>query len=62
MVMNAYFIKLYLPQPTDILGAAAQGWKTVLVTKDGLFSGFDTISFCEGSRIFANWRLGRINP
>ena len=24
---------------TDILGAAAQGWKTVLVTKDGLFSG-----------------------
>ena len=26
---------------TDILGAAAQGWKTVLVTKDGLFSGFE---------------------
>ena len=47
---------------TDILGAAAQGWKTVLVTKDGLFSGFDTKSFCEGSRIFPNWRLGRINP
>ena len=22
---------------TDILGAASQGWKTVLVTKDGLF-------------------------
>ena len=47
---------------TDILGAAAQGWKTVLVTKDGLFSGFDTKSFCEVSRIFPNWRLGRINP
>ena len=47
---------------TDILGAAAQGWKTVLVTKDGLFSGFDTKSFCEGSGIFPNWRLGRINP
>ena len=47
---------------TDILGAAAQGWKTVLVTKDGLFSGFDTKSFCEVSRISPNWRLGRINP
>ncbi len=47
---------------TDILGAAAQGWKTVLVTKDGLFSGFDTKSFCEGSGIFPNWRLDRINP
>ena len=26
------------PLHTDILGAASQGWKTVLVTKDGLFS------------------------
>ena len=45
---------------TDILGAAAQGWKTVLVTKDGLFSGFDTKRFCEVSRIFPNWRLERL--
>ena len=46
---------------TDILGAAAQGWKTVLVTKDGLFSGFDTKNFCEGSGIFPNWRLDRLH-
>ena len=45
---------------TDILGAAAQGWKTVLVTKDGLFSGFDTKSYCEESGIFPNWRLERL--
>ena len=46
---------------TDILGAAAQGWKTVLVTKDGLFSGSDTKSYCEESGIFPNWRLDRLN-
>jgi len=45
---------------TDILGAAAQGWKTVLVTKDGLFTGFETQTFCEQSRIFPNWRLERL--
>ena len=47
---------------TDILGAAAQGWKTVLVTKDGLFSGFETQSYSEESGIFANWRLDRLYP
>ena len=47
---------------TDILGAAAQGWKTVLVTKDGLFSGFETQSYSEKSGIFANWRLDRLYP
>lgn len=45
---------------TDILGAAALGWKTVLVTKDGLFSGSDTKSYCEESGIFPNWRLERL--
>ena len=45
---------------TDILGAAALGWKTVLVTKDGLFTGFDTKSYCEESGIFPNWRLERL--
>ena len=45
---------------TDILGAAALGWKTVLVTKDGLFSGFDAKSYCEESGIFPNWRLERL--
>ena len=47
---------------TDILGAAAQGWKTVLVTKDGLFSGFETQRYSEESGIFANWRLDRLYP
>jgi len=46
---------------TDILGAASQGWKTVLVTKDGLFSGFDTKSYSKQSGIFPNWRLDRIH-
>ena len=46
---------------TDILGAASQGWKTVLVTKDGLFSGFDTKSYSKLSGIFPNWRLERLH-
>ena len=45
---------------TDILGASARGWRTVLVTQDGLFAGFDTCAFSAKSNLFANWRLGRI--
>jgi HAD superfamily hydrolase (TIGR01450 family) len=45
---------------TDILGAAAQGWRTVLVTQDGLFAGYDTEQFSERSNLFADWRLKRI--
>ncbi|MDA7426322.1 HAD-IIA family hydrolase [Thalassococcus lentus] len=45
---------------TDILGAAARGWKTVLVTKDGLFAGHDTRPFSEQSCLFADWKLDRI--
>lgn len=45
---------------TDILGAAARGWRTVLVTQDGLFAGYDTGAFSETSNLFADWRLGRI--
>jgi ribonucleotide monophosphatase NagD (HAD superfamily) len=45
---------------TDILGAAARGWRTVLVTQDGLFSGHDTKTFSEQSDLFADWRLARI--
>jgi len=45
---------------TDILGAAARGWRTVLVTQDGLFAGFDTSLFCSQSNLFADWRVGRI--
>ena len=45
---------------TDIMGAAAQGWRTVLVTHDGLFAGFDTQDFSARSGLFADWRLKRI--
>jgi HAD superfamily hydrolase (TIGR01450 family) len=45
---------------TDILGAAARGWRTVLVTKDGLFAGHDTDTFSQQAHLFADWRLGRI--
>lgn len=45
---------------TDILGAAARGWRTVLVTQDGLFAGHDTRPFSEQARLFADWRLDRI--
>lgn len=45
---------------TDILGAAARGWRTVLVTQDGLFAGFDTHPFSTRAGLFADWRLARI--
>ncbi|WP_223426129.1 HAD-IIA family hydrolase [Tateyamaria pelophila] len=45
---------------TDILGAAARGWRTVLVTQDGLFAGYDTQLFSKQSRLYADWRLDRI--
>jgi HAD superfamily hydrolase (TIGR01450 family) len=45
---------------TDILGAAARGWRTVLVTQDGLFAGHETSAFSAKSNLFADWRLDRI--
>jgi len=45
---------------TDILGAAARGWRTVLVTRDGLFSGADTAGFCRRSAIIPDWQTERI--
>ncbi|WP_254656312.1 HAD hydrolase-like protein [Jannaschia sp. CCS1] len=45
---------------TDILGAAARGWKTVLVTRDGLFSGHDTGPFCRDAGLYPDWRVSRI--
>jgi HAD superfamily hydrolase (TIGR01450 family) len=45
---------------TDILGAAAQDWKTVLVTQDGLFAGHATSGFSQRANLFADWRLARI--
>lgn len=45
---------------TDTLGAAARGWRTVLVAQDGVFSGLDTRTFCEESNLIPTWRLQRI--
>lgn len=45
---------------TDIIGAAARGWRTVLVTRDGLFSGSDTQSYCDRAGIQPDWRVRRI--
>ncbi len=45
---------------TDIMGAAARNWRTVLVTRDGLFSGHDTEIFCQRSGLYPDWRLARI--
>lgn len=45
---------------TDIIGAAARGWETVLVTQDGLFSGYSTEDFCRASGLHPDWRLPRI--
>tara|TARA_R110000851_G_scaffold131698_8_gene265880 strand:- start:1148 stop:2092 length:945 start_codon:yes stop_codon:yes gene_type:complete len=45
---------------TDILGAASRGWRTVLVEKDGLFSGQDTGAYLCQANLFPTWRLSRI--
>jgi ribonucleotide monophosphatase NagD (HAD superfamily) len=45
---------------TDILGATSRGWRSVLVTQDGMFSGHETDIFCKESGIFADWRVKRI--
>lgn len=45
---------------TDILGATARGWQTVLVENDGLFSGEDTCAYFSRAQLFPMWRLSRI--
>ncbi len=45
---------------TDILGAAAAGWRSVLVTQDGLFAGADVSGYAEASGIHADWQVARI--
>lgn len=45
---------------TDIIGAAARGWRTVLVTQDGLFAGYQTKDFCHTSGLYPDWQLPRI--
>ena len=45
---------------TDILGAAARGWRTVFVTGDGMPKGLDTDALIAASGIRPDWRLARI--
>ncbi len=45
---------------TDILGAAAHGWRTVLVERDGMFSGVDAGEYSHRSGLIPTWRLQRI--
>lgn len=45
---------------TDILGAIARGWRTVLVTQDGLFAGHSTEEFYTKSKLAPDWHLARI--
>jgi ribonucleotide monophosphatase NagD (HAD superfamily) len=45
---------------TDILGAEARGWRTALVTRDGLFSGSDVRPFCKRAFIHPDWSVPRI--
>ncbi len=40
---------------TDVLGAAAMGWKTVLVSNHGLFRGYDVKPFIKQSGIVPNY-------
>jgi HAD superfamily hydrolase (TIGR01450 family) len=45
---------------TDIIGGAARGWRTVLVTQDGMFAGYDVRRFCHASGINPDWCVKRI--
>jgi ribonucleotide monophosphatase NagD (HAD superfamily) len=45
---------------TDILGAAARRWRSVLVSRDGLFAGEDAPAYCLSSNIRPSWHLSRI--
>ena len=45
---------------TDIIGGAARGWQTVLVTQDGMFAGHDAREYCVASGIEPDWCVKRI--
>ncbi|OBY25649.1 HAD-IIA family hydrolase [Leisingera sp. JC1] len=45
---------------TDILGASAAGWQTVLVTRDGVLAGQEPQEFIEASGIWPDFWLPRI--
>ncbi len=39
---------------------AAQGWRTVLVERDGLFAGHDVTVYCNRSGLYPDWHLNQI--
>jgi len=45
---------------TDVLGGAARGWRTVLVTDHGLFKGLDPDFYIRKSGIRPDWMVGSI--
>lgn len=45
---------------TDVLGGAARGWHTALVTDHGLFKGLDPETYITKSGIRPNWMVGSI--
>ena len=45
---------------TDILGAAARGWRSVFVTQDGMFAGHDAQAYCNSASITPDWITKRI--
>lgn len=45
---------------TDIIGAAARGWRSVLVTRDGLFSGSDALDYCNRAQVIPDWHVAQI--
>ena len=45
---------------TDILGASAAGWRSIFVTKDGLFAGSNAEPYVDQSGLWADWSLERI--
>lgn len=45
---------------TDILGGAARGWKTILVSDHGMFKGLDAAEYVARSGIIPNWIMPTI--
>lgn len=45
---------------TDVLGANAAGWRSVLVTRDGLFNALPAHDLWADAQIFPNWQVARI--
>lgn len=45
---------------TDMVGAAARGWATALITRDGLFAGHDATDFSRRAGIHLDWEIPHI--